>query len=418
MRASPEPVSAATSYFAVAPPGLEPVVAAELRALGIDGVAAHGGVEFEGDVARMRLANLHLRCATRVLLRLGHFRARSFFELERHAARVPWARVLAPGTAVALRVTSTKSKLYHERAIAERLYAAIEAATGAQQAAAAVDEEEGSADAQLLVVRVLRDEFTVSADSSGEALHRRGYREAIGKAPLRESLAAALLQHAGWRGDRPLLDPFCGSGTIPIEAALLARRIAPGIARADRAARAFAFTHWPQHDERAWQAQVEEARRAVLDRSPVAVRGSDRNAGAIRIAVANAERAGVAEDIEWEVAALGGAVPPAGAAVVTNPPYGVRVSEGPDLRDLYAAFGRWLRERVTGGAAVLSPPGALEAQLGMVVRAAADTRNGGLVVRVLVMPPPVLAGDAGGPYSTDDASDPVPGAPTSTPGEP
>lgn len=383
MRASPEQ---ATSLFAVSPPGLEPAVAAELHALGIDGTVAQGGVEFSGDVAAMRLANLQLRCATRVLLRLAHFRARTFYELERHAARVPWSRVLAPGAAVALRVTAKKSKLYHERAIAERLHTAIAAATGARPAEVAIDEDEGTADAQLLVVRVLRDDFTISADSSGEALHRRGYRQATGKAPLRESIAAALLHHAAWQGERALLDPFCGSGTIPIEAALLARRIAPGIACAGRAARAFAFTHWPDHDERAWQAQLDAARGAVLPAAPVAVRGSDRNAGAIQLALGNAERAGVGDDIEWEVVALSEAVPPPGAAVVTNPPYGVRVSEGPDLRDLYAAFGRWLRERITGGAAVLAPPGALEAQLGPGLRPAAETRNGGIAVRVLVLP--------------------------------
>lgn len=288
----------ATSLYAVSPPGLESAVAAELRALGIRGEVVQGGIEFESDVAAMRLANLHLRCATRVLLRLGHFRARTFFELERHAARVPWSRVLTAGAHVALRVTSKKSKLYHERAIAERLHTAIEAATGARPTTATIDEEEGSADAQLIVVRVLRDDFTISADSSGEALHRRGYRQAGGKAPLRESIAAALLHHAEWHGDRPLLDPFCGSGTIPIEAALLARRIAPGIACAGRSARAFAFTRWPAHDETAWQAQVEQAR-----------------------------------------------------------------------------------------AALLSPPGALEAQLGPLFRSAAETRNGGIGVRVLVLPP-------------------------------
>lgn len=376
--------AAALALYAVSPPGLEAALAAELAALGAAGRAGSGGVEFEGDVALLRRANLHLRCATRVLLRLAAFRARTFFELERHAARVPWQSVLGSGARVALRVTSKKSKLYHERAIAERLERAILAATGATVVAAAADDDE-ELDAQLIVVRVLRDEFTLSADSSGDALHRRGYRQAVGKAPLRESIAAALLHYAQWHGDRPLLDPMCGSGVIPIEAALLARRIAPGIATAGLAPRAFAFTQWPGHDAAAWEAEVAAARAAVLPASPVAIRGSDRNAGAIQGAAANAERAGVAEDIEWQVSALSAAGPPDGAALVTNPPYGVRVSEGADLRDLYAALGRFVRDRITGGAALLSPERSLEAQLGVRAQVAAETRNGGIPVRVLVI---------------------------------
>jgi putative N6-adenine-specific DNA methylase len=321
-----------------------------------------------------------------VLLRLAEFRARTFFELERQGGRVPWERVISSERPVALRVTSKKSKLYHEGAIAERLRAAIMKHAAASFVPAGVDEDEGAGDLQLIVVRVHRDQFTISADASGEALHRRGYRQAIGRAPLRETLAAALLHLAGWTGETPLLDPFCGSGTIPIEAALLARRIAPGIARADRSPRPYAFSSWPEHDSAAWRAQLDAARAAVRERAGVAIVGSDRDAGAIQLASGNAERAGVVDDVEWRRAPLSATLPPApDSALITNPPYGVRVSAASDVRDLWAALGGFIRQRVSrGSVALLSPDVALERQLALPLVAIATTRNGGIPVRVLV----------------------------------
>ena len=377
----------------MAPPGLEQVVGAELHALGIEAAVVRGGAEWQGDSAQLSRANLWLRCATRVLLRLDDFRARTFFELERHAARVPWELVVSGDRPVALRVTARKSRLYHEGAIAERLQAAILKRTGTSFVPVHVDEDEGAADLQLIIVRVLRDEFTISADSSGEALHKRGYRQAIGKAPLRETLAAALLHFAGWNGGTPLLDPFCGSGTIPIEAALLARGIAPGIARAGRAPRAYAFTSWPAHDPVGWREEVDRARALVRERAAVAIIGSDRDAGAIQFASSNADRAGVAGDIQFRRAPLSAAEPPADdTALVTNPPYGVRASAGRDLRDLWASLGRFIRERTPLGAvALLTPDHSLERQLALRLDVAAETRNGGIPVRVLVRGEPAAA---------------------------
>jgi putative N6-adenine-specific DNA methylase len=235
-------------------------------------------------------------------------------------------------------------------------------------------------------VRVLRDEVTISADASGELLHRRGYRHAVAKAPLRETLASAMLLGAGWRGDTPLLDPMCGSGTIPIEAALLARRIAPGLATATREPRAFAFTTWPEHDTGAWERAVDEAREAILPRAPVPVSGSDRDAGAIEAACANAERAGVADDVELETRPVS-AMEPAGEGglVICNPPYGMRVGESDALRNLYAAFGRTVRARCPGcTVALLSAEPKLEGQVGIAFTEAFRTSNGGIPVRLVV----------------------------------
>jgi len=215
--------------FAVAAPGLEAICAAELRALGIAAAAEPGGVAWEGTMDDLRRANLWLRTAGRVVVRAGSFHARSFIELERHARRVPWERWVTRGRAVRLRVTSKKSKLYHEGAIAERLLGFIGDRVGGLGASSAVkgadDEGDDGGDAQLFVVRVHRDEVTISADSSGALLHLRGYRQALAKAPLRETLAAALLAASRWDGVAPLVDPLCGSGTIAIEGAWMARRI-------------------------------------------------------------------------------------------------------------------------------------------------------------------------------------------------
>src|SRR5690606_4928148 len=172
------------------------------------------------------------------------------------------------------------------------------AAVGDRPAGRTEDEDEAGA-AQLVIVRIVRDECVISIDSSGALLHRRGYRQAVAKAPLRETLAAAMLRAAGWRGDRPLLDPMCGSGTIPIEAALIARRIPPGLAAPDRTPRPFAFEAWPSFDREGWQRTVALALAEIRDRSPVEIVGSDRDEGAIAAARANASRAGVADDIRF-----------------------------------------------------------------------------------------------------------------------
>ena len=371
--------------FAVSPPGLEAVVAAELLELGNSGQTIDGGVEWTGTLPQLRQANLQLRTASRILVRVGDFRARTFFELERLAARVPWRDYITARRQLALRVTARKSKLYHERAIAERLERAIQEQTDARAAAAEPDEEEGAA-TQLIVVRVLRDQFTISIDSSGALLHRRGYRQETGPAPLRETTAAALLHIAGWKGREPLLDLFCGSGTIPIEAALLARNIPPGLASAAREPRAFAFEHWPTHDAGVWRTQVAAARGQIRERAKVSIYASDRSASALRAAQANAARAGVEQDIEWTVAPMSEAPAPAQPGVlITNPPYGVRVNPESDLRDLYAALGEKVRAGLTGWRTVmlLADP-RLAAQLRLPLSTAAETRNGGIAVRVLV----------------------------------
>ena len=225
--------------FAVSAPGLEPYTALELRQLDLlpdesgkelistwqapgteDDLS--GGVAFEGNLRSVYLANLWLRSANRVLLRLGDFQAAAFSELRKKASRLPWEHYLTPGRAVSLRVTCHKSRLYHSDAVAERVAGAIGDRLGKPVRVVKFDEQAEQPKSQLILVRLVHDRCTISIDSSGALLHRRGYRLAIAKAPLRETLAAGLLIASGWQPASPLLDPFCGSGTIPIEAALLA----------------------------------------------------------------------------------------------------------------------------------------------------------------------------------------------------
>ena len=234
---SPSP-SSRFQIFAPTAPGLESITAGELKSLGVRGRQEIGGVAFGGDLDRIYQANLWLRTASRVVVRLGQFHASTFYELERRAKKLPWTDFLPGNGSVEVRVTCRKSKLYHSDAVAERVLAVIAgvAPSGTEMKSRSFnpdeDEEEyqGKGGSGLFIVRIVNDQCEISADSSGELLHRRGYRKEVAKAPLRETLAAAMVLASGWDGRRgePLLDPLCGSGTIPIEAALIARGIAPG----------------------------------------------------------------------------------------------------------------------------------------------------------------------------------------------
>jgi len=377
-------------------------VAAELSALGVRAPAPEpGGVAFAGGVADVWRANLWLRTASRVVVRVSEFRATAFYELERHARRVPWERFVAPGERVRFRVTCRKSRLYHSDAVAERVAAALAHRLGGAGPATTVggeedDDEEAAeegGDAQLFTVRFVRDVCTISADSSGALLHRRGYRQAVAKAPLRETLAAAMLTGSGWRAQAPLLDPMCGSGTVAIEGALLARGIAPGLTHPRPAdgghpagTRRFAFMNWPDFDEGAWRALVDDARERAATGAIVPIQASDRDAGAVAAALANAERAGVAGDVEITTRALSAIEPPGGPGwVVTNPPYGVRVGEADRVRNLYAQLGKVVRASCPGWTlALLSADRAMERQIGVELEEAFRTTNGGIPVRLVV----------------------------------
>jgi putative N6-adenine-specific DNA methylase len=368
------------SCFAIAAPGLEPLVARELSALGEQPRIDEGGVTWDGDARSMMRANLWLRTASRVLVRVARFRATKFYELEASAKRIPWDRYLGNGERVEFRVTARKSKLYHSDAIAERLGTGVGSRGKRTRVRGRVRDDSPQDRTQLFVVRVVRDEFTVSADTSEALLHLRGYRQAVGKAPLRETLAAALLLAAEWKGDAPLVDPFCGSGTIPIEGALIARNMAPGRNRR------FAFMRWPSFDARIWEALVADAERGIRPRAAAVILGSDRDEGAIAAARANAMRAGVAGDIEFSVRPISALEPPDEPGLLaSNPPYGVRISGKSDVRDVYAQLGNLLRERWSEARVALYAPDArLIRQTRLHTSEAIRTSNGGIRVSAYV----------------------------------
>lgn len=372
------------SCFAVTAPGVESITAAELRSLGVTPLGTEpGGVTFEASSADLFRLNLQLRTASRLLLRLASFHARSFPELERHARAVPWHDVLRPGDRTAFRVTSKKSRLYHQGGIAERLARAATAQVeGVTDVRWPPDDAPQPNGVQRLVVRVFRDDVTISADASGELLHRRGYRQATGKAPLRETLAAAMLLASEWNGDSPLVDPFAGSGTIPIEAAMMARGIAPG------SKRSFGCERWPLMKSVDLAAVRVTAASGVKRSAAVSISAFDRDAGAIAACRANADRAEVLHDLEiaqqpLSALALGGAP----GLVLTNPPYGARIGEVARLRDLYARLGQLMRNAGSGwklGLLVAHPQ--LERQLGLPLEERFSTINGGIRISFLVTP--------------------------------
>ena len=345
--------------FAVSDPGLEPYTLQELQGLGFTSWHAtvtgrqfagkspgeeSGGIEFEGDIQAIYRANLHLRTASRVLVRLAEFHAAAFSELRRKARLLEWERYLKPGQPVAVRATCHQSRLYHSDAVRRETAASIGDRLGQPTLLQNFLENSELPLPQLVVVRILNDECTLSIDSSGSLLHRRGYRLATAKAPLRETLAAGLLLASGWDPSAPLLDPFCGSGTIPIEAALMRAGLAPGRNRR------FAFMDWPGFDRTCWEKLLEDTRMHSQGETSGRnfIFASDRDAGAIAMALANAERAGVGNLIEFSCRAVSAIEPQGTGWLVTNPPYGLRVKSKKDLRNLYAQLGKVLRIKCPG----------------------------------------------------------------------
>jgi putative N6-adenine-specific DNA methylase len=334
--------------FVVTAPGLEPYTHQELAGMGIQassprrssvGGKLHeegGGVELEGALIDIYRTNLHLRSASRITVRMGEFNAAAFSELRKKAARLPWEGFIRAKQPVSVRATCHKSRLYHSDAVAERVVGAISDRLG-QPVQVKKYSEETPPLPQLVIVRILFDHVTISLDTSGMLLHRRGYHLETAKAPIRETLASALIFASGWDTLSPLLDPFCGSGTIAIEAALLSRQIAPGKNRR------FAFMDWPNYDPDLWQSLIAEAALSEKAAAP-RILASDRDQGAMRIAQANADRAGVLDDIQFSIRAISAVPAPHDPGwIITNPPYGVRVSPSRDLRNLYAQFGNVLR---------------------------------------------------------------------------
>ncbi len=320
--------------FIVTAPGLESVLCEEVKAKGFrDATAIKGGVTVRGGWPEVWRANLELRGATRVLARVASFRAFHLAQLDKRARRVPWAEFLRPDVPVRVEASCKGSRIYHAGATAQRIERAITEELGASI----------SAEAEVSIkARIDDDLCTISVDASGESLHKRGHKEEIHKAPLRETLAALFLRHCGFDGTEPVVDPMCGSGTFVIEAAEIAAGLHPGRSRR------FAFEQLASFDDAAWQAM----RSAGGAGAAPAVRfyGSDRDGGAIAMSRANAERAGIAALTDFQKHAVSDLMPPEGppGLVIVNPPYGARIGEKKPLFALYGALGQTLLSRFSG----------------------------------------------------------------------
>jgi putative N6-adenine-specific DNA methylase len=320
--------------FASCVPGLEDILEGEVQGLGWSRAKAEpGGVTLEGTWHDVWRLNLLSRCASRILLRVTSFRAQHLSELEARTGEADWSEIIAPGMRAKVEAVCRKSKIYHSGAAEERVARALQR-LGAEPGEGGIK----------VFVRIENNNVQISTDTSGELLHKRGFKEDVVKAPLRESLAASFLRFCEYDGTGPLFDPFCGSGTIPMEGAELALGLAPGRGRP------FGFERFTSFDAEVYSGVRNRAIQKAERQSPAAFTGSDRDPRAVAAARANAERAGLGDRVRFVEVKLSEVQSPDGqpGLVLTNPPYGQRIGDPKELEALYRAFGQVMRERFRG----------------------------------------------------------------------
>ena len=333
--------------------GLEPVLAQELTELGADEVQIERrAVSFSGDKALMYRANLCLRSALRVLVPIRSERLKVKGErlkpedwLYEVAKSIDWSRYMGAETSFAIDATVYSETFRNSRFVTYRVKDAIVdwwKEKAGKRPNVSVSEPE-----LFINVHIANETLTISLDSSGESLHKRGYRVATTEAPINEVLAAGMLLTAGWKGQSDFYDPMCGSGTIPIEAALIARNIAPGVFR-----KSFAFEKWPDFDEELWsKIYNDDSHEREFTHK---IYGSDASFYAVQQAQKNVKSAGVAKDVELRQIRMEELRPNdqiANALVMINPPYGERLASNKDMEELYGKIGTALKHRFTGATA-------------------------------------------------------------------
>ena len=319
--------------------GLESVLKRELQDLGYEIVQVEDGrVTFAGEIGAAARANIFLRTAERILLKVGSFRAETFEELFERTREIPWEDYIPEdGKFWVAKAASVKSRLFSpsdiqsimKKAMVERLKSRYR-----------IEWFPESGAAYPVRVFLMKDIVTVGIDTTGTSLHKRGYRPAAGKAPIAENLAAALIMLTPWRGDRILVDPFCGSGTFPIEAAMMAAHIAPGMNRS------FTAEEWTNvFPKKYWYEAVNEAQDLIDDRIETDIQGYDADAEVIRTARRNAEAAGVDHLIHFQQREVRGlSHPKKYGFIITNPPYGERLEDRATLPQIYRDFGEAFRK--------------------------------------------------------------------------
>lgn len=361
----------ALELIATATFGLEAVVARELKQLGYEQqTVADGRIAFPGDKTAVCRTNVWLRSADRVLLKLGEFEARDFGELFDRTIELPWSDWLPANAAFPVRGKSVRSQLHSvpdcqaivKKAVVENLKRAHRREWF---------EETGPLFG--IEVSLVCDRVTLSIDTSGPGLHKRGYRKLTGPSPLKETLAAGLIQLSYWNRERPLLDPFCGTGTIPIEAALIGRNIAPGLERE------FAAEKWPGIPRPLWDNARTEARDSIAPALRHPLVGTDRDEKVLGLARHHARNAGVEQDVRFEQRSFSELeTDDEYGCLICNPPYGERSGELPELEELYREMGRTFSRLPTWSIYVLTSHARFES----LARRRADRRrklyNGGI----------------------------------------
>lgn len=329
--------------------GLEAVLKREILDLGYEISSVEDGrVTFQGDAEAVCRANIFLRTAERVLLKVGSFQAVSFEELFEKTKALPWeAYIPKDGKFWVTKASSVKSRLFSPSDIQSVMKKAM-----VRRLQEHYHMEWFPEDGPEYPVRVflMKDQVTVGIDTSGASLHKRGYREVSGKAPITETLAAALIMLTPWRGDRILVDPFCGSGTFPIEAAMMAANIAPGMNRS------FTAEKWTNLiPKKLWYDTVDEASDLIREPEETDIQGYDADEDVIRIARRNAAEAGVEHMIHFQRRDVRNlSHPKKYGFIITNPPYGERLEDKKDLPELYRAFGESFRHLETWSAYMIT----------------------------------------------------------------
>lgn len=378
--------------------GLEAVVVRELEQLGYASrVARPGRIEFVGDFSAICRANLWLRSADRVLVQLAKFSCSDFDTLFETTKSVGWEEWIAVDAAFLVRGRSRKSQLASVPAVQRSVKKAIVERLSAQYRTTNLPE---TGPAVPVEVALLNDEATLSVDTSGDGLHKRGYRTLVGPAQLRETLAAGLVQLSFWRPGKPLIDPFCGTGTLAIEAVLLGRNLAPGRRRE------FAAEHWPNSPRDAWQRAREEAGDLALPPLEERPIGTDIDTEALKLARFHAEQAGVADDIHFQQRAFADLQSPRQyGCTIMNPPYGLRIGEESEVAELYRTLPEVLRRLKTWSHFILSARGDLEQLVGQPANRRRKLYNGQIACTYyqFVGPKPLKPNEY-----TSDKSEPMP----------
>ncbi|MEM6868077.1 MAG: THUMP domain-containing protein [Cyanobacteria bacterium P01_C01_bin.121] len=366
-------------YFATVARGLEPLLAEELKQLGAADVEpGFCGAAFKGDRTLLYRVNLWARLPFRILLRISEFNCADGDDLFAGVQRIDWSKYLTPDLTLSVTATGKTEALNHTHFTSLQVKNAIvEQQTDAFGYRSDVDTHEPDV---RVNVHLRNNRATINLDSSGDSLHRRGYRPAVGAAPLKESLASALIQMSGWQPGQAFFDPLCGSGTLPLEAGLRSLRVAPGLFR-----ERFGFETWLDFDEALWESLLDDAEDQQQEDLPAFVGGSDRDPNVVIQAYSNAQKCGIEHLIKFQQRELSAVEAPTDSGIVMcNPPYGERLGKDTDLAAFYKLLGNVLKQRFKGWTAyVLSGNKALSRNIGMKSSKRMPVYNGALLCQLM-----------------------------------